>query len=224
MIKPERRWTPEIDAILASDDTRISIVDMLALIRQIMPGMTYSAIKHRRARLRKGETTRKYSGSWDRTIFSDERTAYLKEVWETEAPFRLIWKRWNELPGGKTQEKQVYNHASRLGLYRPNGRGPRAAPKPEKPERVKRAGLYEGVEERVIERLIRRGSDKFGASIRAAGIVYDDHPDFAPRWAPRRGIMTGKPPDLDKMVADRVAAAEQSRLAVGEAYARRLEE
>lgn len=55
----------------------------------------------------------------------------------------------------------------------------------------------------------------------AAGLLFDDAPE-EPIPAGRRGIMTGKPPNHDELVARKVVQAAQSRHAVAEVYARGL--
>lgn len=67
------------------------------------------------------------------------------------------------------------------------------------------------------ERAIRAASDRFGKLFLASGRWFDDHPDFAPdpvSPGPRKGIMAGRDPRTDAMIAARVAMSERSRMAV----------
>lgn len=67
------------------------------------------------------------------------------------------------------------------------------------------------------DRAIRAASDRFGQLLRASGRWFDDHPDFAPdpvAAGPRKGIMAGRDPRTDAMIAARVAMSERTRMAV----------
>lgn len=66
------------------------------------------------------------------------------------------------------------------------------------------------------ERAIRAASSRFGQLFRAAGLWFDDHPRFAPdpTTHPRKGIMAGRDPRTEAMIAARVAMSERSRMAV----------
>ena len=212
-MKPEWEWTPELDAIITNPMHRASVDKMLITIRETIPEMTRSAIKYRRHRLMKELATKQFPRSWDRSVYTDERTEYLQRVWETETPFAEIKKIWNRLPGKETKPARIYTHAGRLGLSRPASMG--GHPRPPKP---KREGIYQGGDPANIDRLIRVASDRFGKlAVRMVDAVDVNQP--AP---PRRGIMSGPPPDLDRLIAAREQMARQARRGVGEVFGRGL--
>lgn len=212
-MKPEWEWTPELDAIITNPMHRASVNQMLATIRETIPEMTRAAIKYRRHRLMKELATKQFPRSWDRSVYTDERTEYLLGVWETETPFAEIKKVWNRLSEKQTKPARIYTHAGRLGLSRPASMG--GHPRPPKP---KREGIYQGGDPANIDRLIRVASDRFGKlAVRMVDAVDVDRP--AP---PRRGIMSGPPPDLARMVEARAVMARQARRGVGEVFVRGL--
>lgn len=204
-MKPEWEWTPELDAIITNPMHRASVNAMLVTIRETIPEMTRAAVKYRRLRLMRELDTQHSPRTWDLSVYTPERTEYLQQVWGTETPFEEIKKTWNRLPGKETKKARIYTHASRLGLTRPGFNG-----RPKQPPKPKRGGIYEGVDPTNIDRLIRVASDRFGSlPVRMVDAVDVDRP--AP---PRRGIMSGPPPDIDRIVAARAQMARQGRMAV----------
>lgn len=201
-MKPEWEWTPELDRIITDPTHRASVDKMLITIRQTIPEMTRSSIKYRRHRLMKELATKQFPRSWDRSVYTDERTEYIKRVWATDTPFEEIRKTWNSLPGKPTKTARIYTHAGRLGLSRPGNSG--------RPPKPKREGIYHGGDPANIDWLIRVASDRFGAlAVRMVDAVDVDAPS-----PPRRRIMEGRPPDLARMVEARAQMARQGRMAV----------
>ena len=135
---------------------------------------------------------------WDTN--TELREALLRVEWPGPKTRREIYALWLALPGTQGPIKAMENFATYIGLRR----GPRR-PEPVKPDPPKP----------VIPEPPPVSTDPFGDAIRAAGIVYRDHPDFGPRAVNQRyRIMSGKPPNHAEMIAAKVAQCSQARSGV----------
>lgn len=134
------------------------------------------------------------------TTWSDERVAYLRAYYPTRTRGATILAALNAMPGPTITYGAMGGKAAYLNILRPPGLMGRPP----------------------------QDDSMFAASCRwedacdAAGLRFDDIPDPDAVPPPRRGIMSGKPPNHAEMVAARVAMASQARMAVADVGVRGL--
>lgn len=135
------------------------------------------------------------------SAWSAERDALLSEEWPQGTPWEEVLAAINELAGPEVKYNAMAMRAAKLKLKRPAGAGGRPA---------------------TVSESIFSQSCRWEDACDAAGLRFDDIPDPDAAPPPRRGIMSGKPPNHSDMVAARVAMASQARMAVAEVGVRGL--
>ena len=135
------------------------------------------------------------------SAWSAERDALLSEEWPQGTSWEEILAAINEMEGPEVKYNTMAMRAAKLKLKRPAGAGGRPV---------------------TVSESIFSQSCRWEDACDAAGLRFDDIPDPDAAPPPRRGIMSGKPPDHAAMVAARVAMASQARMAVAEVGVRGL--
>jgi hypothetical protein len=212
------KYTAEREAIVtATWGESISEKVILARVNALPgPALTRNQLGRFANRL---SLRRKHPGRhWDKHTV--EREAMLRVEWPGPKTIAEVHAIWSAMPGDRGTLQEMENFANYIGLRR--GAKRKHTPKPAPvvvtaPVRTGK-GIYNSTDEVVIARMIRRASDAFGA----VGVLFTDIPDPDAPAPPRRGIMSGKPPNHAEMVAARVAMASQARMGVGDGFVRPL--
>ena len=137
---------------------------------------------------------------WDKN--TPEREAMLRVEWPGLKTRKEVYALWLALPGTHGTVDAMESFAVYIGLRRERRRPEPVETAPPKVEAAEREPVP---------------SDPFSDAIRRAKIVFRDHPDFAAgsvSAGPRKGIMAGRDPRTEALIAARVAMSERTRMAV----------
>lgn len=144
--------------------------------------------------------------------WSPERLAYLTANWDSQTPRSEVLAAVNKLPPGDAAPVTYHAVAAKAAHMRLKVTKP-------PPEPI-------GRQDDDPAAAVKRGNASWLAACEAAGLRFDDHPDFAPLPAdplpPRRGIMSGPDPRTADLIAARAAMAARNRLGVADAFVRGL--
>lgn len=134
-------------------------------------------------------------------FWSDERKAYLRDRWPRRVPGTDILAAINKMDGPTISYSGMGTQAATLGVTRPpdlRGRPPSD------------------------DDALFAAACRWEDACDEAGLRFDDIPDTDADRFERRGIMSGPPPDLDRLIEARVAQSRQARRGVGEVFVRGL--